>query len=233
MECFPVTRHLSALQNCTQRGSSVHVLLFFVVVSLLLVIPGCSLGVIAGKVLFGDPKIKAPFRDATGVDLMDGEKSLLIICSAPHSILSQYPSIQNDIVERMTLTLSTRGIKLISYDDVAAWFDDHGEWGDFSELADKFKADYVMHIEIREFRTDVPDSDNLQQGKADGKVTILDFDKGEGSPVFERVFNTTYPQFPIPRENKSEHLFTEGFLNRTSDTLARMLYDHRVSETVH
>lgn len=200
------------------------------------VLPGCSLGIMAGKMLFGDPKAKSQFRRATGEDLTKGEKSLLIVCSAPYGILAKYPSIQIDIVDRMTRILDTHHVKVISSDDVAAWFDDHGEWGDFSELSDEFDADYIMHIEIESFSCEVPDSRNLLQGKADGKVTVLEADKKEPitvSMAFERTFDVTFPSYPVPRENKSEQLFIEGFLDRTAISLTHFLYDHRASETVH
>lgn len=190
----------------------------------------------AGKMFFGDPKVKSQFRGATGVDLTKGEKSLLIVCSAPHGILAKYPSIQIDIVDRMTRHLDTRKVKVISSDDVATWFDDHGEWGDFSELSDEFDADFVMHIEIDAFSCEVPDSPNLLQGKTDGKVTVLEAagkDVKTTAVAFERTFDVTYPAYPVPRENKSEQLFTEGFLDRTAISLTQFLYDHRASETVH
>ena len=199
-------------------------------------LPGCSLGVMAGKMFFGDPKIKSQFRSATGTDLTKGEKSLLIVCSAPYGILAKQPSIQLDIVDRMTRILDKENVKVISCDDVAAWFDDHGEWGDFSELSDEFDADYVMHIQFESFSCQVPDSPNLLQGKADGKVTVLQ-SKGKDprtmSMAFERTFDVTFPSYPVPRENKSEQLFIETFLDRTAISLTQFIYDHRASETVH
>jgi hypothetical protein len=203
-------------------------LAFLLAVSALTTLPGCSLGVMMGKMFFGDPKMKSQFRSATGVDLTKGEKSILLACSAPHSVLSRNPSIQIDIVDRMSRTLETRGVKIISSDDVAAWFDDHGEWGDFSELARRFDADYVMNIQIEEFSVDVPDSRNLQQGKIAGKVQVLDCGQNdEPSTAFERRFSVSFPDYPVPRENKSEQL------DRISLTLAQFLYDHRASETVY
>lgn len=199
-------------------------------------IPGCSLGVMAGKMFFGDPKSKSQFRAATKVDLTKGEKSLLIVCSAPHGILAKYPSIQLDIVDRMSRILDTKNVKMISADDVAAWFDDHGEWGDFSELCDEFDADFVMNVEIESFSCQVPDSPNLLQGKADGSVMVLEAkgkDTKSMSKAFERTFDVSFPSYPVPRENKSEQLFTETFLDRVAISLTHFLYDHRASETVH
>ena len=212
--------------------------LLFTVIALssLVAMPGCSLGVMAGKMFFGDPKIKSQFRTATGTDLTKGEKSLLIVCSAPYGVLAKNPSIQIDIVDRMTRILDRKNVKVISSDDVAAWFDDHGEWGDFSELCEEFKADYVMHIQIESFKCEVPDSPNLLQGKTDGKVKVLEA-KDNNPPIismaFERTFDVTFPSYPVPRENKSEQIFTETFLERIAISLTHFVYDHRASETVH
>ena len=135
-----------------------------------LVLPGCSLGVMAGKLFFDDPKMKSVLRTGTGTDLTKGDKSILIACSTTHQILSKHPGIRIDIVDKMSRILDTRKIKVIPADDVATWFDDHGEWGDFSELADSFDADYVMHIDLKSFSIVVPDSPNLLQGKAEARL---------------------------------------------------------------
>ncbi|MFN9717845.1 MAG: hypothetical protein ACK58L_04070 [Planctomycetota bacterium] len=211
---------------------------FALVLLLVMTIPGCSLGVMFNKMIFGDPKIKSQFRVATDVDLTKGEKSLLIICKAPHGTQTKYPSIEIDIVERMSRHLKVRKVRIINSDEVTTWFDDHGDWGNYPELASRFRADFIMQIQIDSFRCDVPDSPNLLQGKTDGKVTIYravdDIDVESQLPVaFERTFDVTYPAYPVPRESQSEINFVEGFLDRTSISLSQMLYDYRVSETVH
>ncbi len=203
-----------------------------------MVLPGCSLGVMAGKLFFDDPKMKSVFRKNTGTDLTKGEKSILIACSTSHQILSKYPGIRIDIVDKMSRILDTHHVKVVPADDVATWFDDHGEWGDFTELADAFDADYVMHIDLKSFAVGVPDSPNLLQGKTEGRVSMIDIkmggkdkDKKRASVAVERSFSVMFPTtYPVPRESRSEEMFTENFLDRISAQLARMLYDHRPSE---
>ena len=199
-------------------------------------LPGCSLGVMAGKLFFDDPKMKSVFRTGTGADLTKGDKSILIACSAPHRILSDYPGIRIDIVDKMSRILATRHVKVIAADDVAAWFDEHGDWGDFSELADHFDADFVMHIDLKSFDVVVPDSPHLLQGKAESKVTVMEVkgnEKKKTSVAFDRTVNVMFPAtYPIPRESRSEEMFTENFLDRISAQIARLLYDHRPSEEV-
>ena len=212
--------------------------LILLVMAATMVLPGCSLGVMAGKLFFDDPKMKSVFRKNTGTDLTKGEKTILIACSTSHQILSKYPGIRIDIVDKMSRILDTRHVKVVPADDVATWFDDHGEWGDFTELADEFDADYVMHIDLKSFAVAVPDSPNLLQGKTEGRVTMLeiktvgkDNDRKKASVAVERSFNVMFPTtYPVPRESRSEEMFTENFLDRISAQLARMLYDHRPSE---
>ncbi len=203
-----------------------------------MVLPGCSLGVMAGKLFFDDPKMKSVFRKNIGTDLTKGEKSILIACSTSHQILSKYPGIRIDIVDKMSRILDTHHVKVVPADDVATWFDDHGEWGDFTELAEAFDADYVMHIDLKSFAVVVPDSPNLLQGKTEGRVSMMeikmggkDKDKKRASVAVERSFSVMFPTtYPVPRESRSEEMFAENFLDRISAQLARMLYDHRPSE---
>ena len=148
--------------------------LVLLILAATMVLPGCSLGVMAGKLFFDDPKMKSVFRKNTGTDLTKGEKTILIACSTSHQILSKYPGIRIDIVDKMSRILDTHNVKVVPADDVATWFDDHGEWGDFTELADEFDADYVMHIDLKSFAVVVPDSPNLLQGKTEGRVTMME-----------------------------------------------------------
>ncbi len=227
---------MQLLSQSSQRRISHNVILL--TLSAMIVLPGCSLGVMIGKMFFDDPKMKSVFREATGIDLTDGDKTILVACSTSHQILSKHPGVRIDIVDKMSQILDTRKIKLVPPDDVAAWFDDHGEWGDFSELASAFDVDYIMHVDLKTFNVEVPDSPNLLQGKAEGRVSIMELkmvgknkDKKKASTVVERSFKVMFPTtYPIPRETRSEEMFTGDFLNRISAQLARMLYDHRPSE---
>ncbi len=227
---------MQLLSLLSKRHGARRVIMLVLVASM--VLPGCSLGVMAGKLFFDDPKMKSVFRKNTGTDLTKGEKTILIACSTSHQILSKYPGIRIDIVDKMSRILETRNVRIVPPDDVATWFDDHGEWGDFTELADEFDADYVMHIDLKSFAVVVPDSPNLLQGKTEGRVSMMEIkmagknkEKKKASVAVERSFSVMFPTtYPVPRESRSEEMFTENFLDRISAQLARMLYDHRPSE---
>ena len=213
---------------------------------LLLAGSGCSLFVMAGKAFFGDPKIPSEFRTSTGTDLTKSGDAVVIICTVPYRITSEHSSLQIDLLDRISRTLETQGVNIVPSGDVASWFDDHGEWGDYSELATEFDARYIIHINLREFTHRVPQSDNLLQGKAEGQITVhehrgdtSDTKKGVAaiSPVlqtFDRSFRLMFPgAYPVPRESRSEGQFIEGFTNRVALTIAQHFYDARMSDTIH
>jgi hypothetical protein len=201
------------------------------------ILSGCRLMVAAGKMVMGDPLNTSAFEFSTGTNLKDTGEKLLIICSAPHGTLLKFPSVQLDIVDRITLHLKSREIKVVSSDDVATWYDDNGEWGDYSELAEHFEARYVLHVELRTFSFQEPSSPDLMRGRSEGTVTVYEFhedDHGLREAIFEQNLRVKFPEtYPVPRESKSEETFVENLLDRISLQVSQMLYDHRLTDTMH
>lgn len=212
-------------------------------------ISGCSMFVMAGKALFGDPKVTSAFTAATGTDLRKVEEPVVIICSAPHRLLSANSSLQIDIVDRVSRNLETQGVRVVDSGEVASWYDDHGEWGDYSELAKAFDAGFVFHIELRKFNYRVPASENLLQGKAEGHLSVhelksnkkptmgLSKPKDDFVPlveVFDRDFSLQFPtSYPVSRDSWSEDMFAQTFIDRTALHISQHLYDYKTSESVH
>lgn len=222
---------------------------FGVLAAMFSVISGCSLFVMAGKAMFGDPKVTSAFSAATGNDLTESDEKVVIICSASHRLLSRVPSLQIDIVDRVSRNLETHGIRVVDSGDLAGWYDDHGEWGDYTELAAEFEAGYILHVDLREFDYRVPESENLLQGKAEGHISVHQI-KSQNKPaislskprkdfvpvlsVFDRDFALQFPaSYPVPRETRSEDMFAQTFLDRTALHISQHLYDYKMSESVH
>ena len=193
----------------------------------------------AGKVLFGDPEIPAEFRKTTGTDLTESDDRVVIIATAPHRLLSEVPALERDIADRVTRILEARNVQVVPAGDVASWFDDNGEWGDYSEMAQEFDATYVIHIELREFDYRVPQSPHLLQGKSEGRITVhkVAQESAESAQpvtmVFDHNFRLKYPEsYPIAEETRSAKLFIEGFLDRTATNISQRFHDYRMSDTV-
>ncbi|MEZ6123201.1 MAG: hypothetical protein R3C49_08520 [Planctomycetaceae bacterium] len=234
---------LPAGQAYAGRASRSFVSVVLFILPLLFVSSGCSLFVIAGKMLTGDPKVVSPFTAATGRKLKDSKEPVVVICSAPHRLLNLVPSIQIDIADRVTRDLEIQGIQVVPAGDVARWFDDHGDWGDYSELAKEFRAGYVIHIDMRQFNHLIPESPNLMSGIAEGHLSVYSASGRSGekkqilvsvTPLFDRDFKVQFPtSYPVPRESRSEEQFIQDFLDRTALHISQHLYDYRMGESIH
>ena len=198
---------------------------------------GCSLGVMAGKMFFGDPKVACDFTRFTQVDLTETRQRLLVLCSAPHSILDEVPSIELDLLDGITRRLKRQGINVINPDDVANWLDDHGPWEDLSELAARFDAHYVAHINLQRLSYHEDGSPNLFRGQAAGTINGYEVRNSDGDvhviETFVQEFNSIYPNsYPVSADQKSETLFQKEYLDRLCTKLAQKFYDHSFSEEI-
>ncbi len=198
---------------------------------------GCRFFVAVGKMVMGEPQLTSSFEQTTGVNLSESGDRVLIICTAPHNILVDFPSVQLELMDRISHHLENRDIHVVSADDVAAWYDDQGEWGDYTELAEHFNARYVMHLTLRTFSYLEPQSSHLMRGRCEGTVKVYEIDEEGSIPVrksFERNLHVKFPEIhPVPRESKSDSIFVENLLNRVSLQSSQMFYDHRMSDTIY
>ncbi|MBI1310581.1 hypothetical protein GC176_04670 [bacterium] len=197
---------------------------------------GCSLFVMAGKMFFGDPKIKSVFNAQTGVDLMDGEQTILIVCRTPSLMQNQLPTLQHDLSDGILRRLKQQGIRIVSPDAVADWLDDNGgEFDNVAELAADFDTDYIAVIDVESLEFFEPNSPEMYRGKAQGAVRAYRVEKRGGRrgalQVFSGGFNTEYPRFsPVPAHSISERVFQKQFVDHLSQDLARQFYDYRMGD---
>lgn len=205
----------------------------------LVLVSGCSLAVMTGKVLMGDPKAKCQFRKATHTDLAKADKVTIVMCTASDSVRMVYPSAEFDILEGVTHRLKVHGVKkIVSPDEVAGWIDDHGSRiEDLRELADAFHAEYVIHIDVTKFTCHEEKSPNLLHGMSEGRVHAYQL-KEVGSEkrlleIMNTDFSSIYPQGnPVPIEKKSVTSFQQEYVERVTLQLSQIFYDHPVSEEI-
>lgn len=198
---------------------------------------GCRFFVAMGKMVWGDPKDPSSFEQSTGMNLTESDDRVLIICSAPHRVQVEFPSVQLDLLDRISQNLENRGVQVVPPDDVADWYDDNGEWGDYSELAEHFDARYIMNLTLRTFTYVEPNSPNLLRGRSEGTVKVHDVKPDRAIPVqkaFERDVRVMFPEIhAVPRESNSDTLFLQQLLDRIALQTSQMFYDHRVADTIH
>lgn len=211
--------------------------LLAVVVALpLLALPGCSLGIMAGKMLFGDPMATSEFSAQTGIKLEESDKSVLILCTAPHAIKMESPSIEHDILDGVARRLRLRNVKIVDPDKVADWLDENGAWETLTDIAVPLKADYVAHMDLTMVSYHEDNSPTLYRGRALGNVYTYEIDDSDGTPtaleVFRREFKSTYPFGPISADNTSAEMFKKDYIDRLCDLLAMKFYDHKIAAEI-
>jgi hypothetical protein len=206
---------------------------------LVLLFSGCSLFVMAGKMILGDPSVKSQFRQQTKTDLAKLDRRVLILCTASDSVRSKYPSVEFDVLEGVTHRLKVHGIKkVVSPDSVAGWLDDHGgEVDDMKALAEHFRADYIVLIELTRFTTREEKSPSLLRGQSEGRVHVYQYhDEPSGKRLLEIMgsdFTSTFPEGnPISIDKKSADSFQLEYIERVTLQLAQIFYDHPRSEEV-
>ncbi len=221
----------TALLFCWRRWA-----LLSVTLTLLVGVTGCSLGVMAGKAFFGDPKQPSEFRTHTGVDLTKAEKRLLVVVTTPQAVEGEMPSLDFDLIEAITQQLKQHDVKVVDPDKVAKWIDQNG--GRFehpTELAQQFDTDFIAVVDLETFTLHDPNSRSLYHGDAGGQMQVYEVKKVAGSAqalqVFGASFRSQYPQHgPVPMDQLSPKMFQTRFLKHLSERLAARFYDYRLRD---
>lgn len=210
------------------------------VVSLLFATSGCSLLVMGFKMIKGDPVVTAPFKLRTNVDLTKTNKKVLVLCTIPEHLRTQFPSLDHDITERVNRKLKLHNVQLVSSREVNQWYNRiGGVWDNIQEVATEFETDYIIHYEVSAASIRESSSSNMFRGNYSGHATGYEVrtDDEDGPRVaysiFEHEFRSKYPRHaPVPADQTKERIFREEFMTRISDELARVLYDHPMGDDI-
>ena len=223
-----------------RRSAAVHRLLPAIgMAAMLTALGGCSLFVMAGKMVFGDPVQEAPFNRVTRVDLTDGDHEVLVVASTPASVKQDMPSADLVITEQVSRLLETEGVSIFPSKKVLNWVDDRGgQWGSPQEIAEAFpEVDYIILIDIDNLTHHEDNSPTLLRGNVNGNVSAYEVETINGepsaSPAFSQTFKSTYPQlYPKQAHQVSERTFQKAFLDRVCRKIAQMFYDYHARDAV-
>ena len=203
---------------------------------------GCSLIVMTGKMIFGDPKVKCAFSAVRRVNLVKEKKKVLVICSVPESIKLEFPSLEIDLQDLVTRRLKRHDIPIVNPNKVIDWIQEKGSGpSDPSqlarELAGSFDTDYIIVIDLDRFSYTEENSPTMYQGHAEGIVIAFEVGESDGTKtalhVFSQEFQSVYPRFaPQSAHQISKETFVNNYLRRVSLELAHLFYDHPMGEEV-
>lgn len=206
-------------------------------VLLLFATAGCSLAVMTGKMLTGDPLTECAFTHQTGVDLAKDGKKVLVFCTFPEAARPEYSSVSANIVESVALELKREGVSVVKSGKVTTWIGERGGIvDDIDELAAAFKPDYIVHIELDEFTHRADNSPHMYQGRTLGNIHAHKVLKKNGEVSTVEEFTTDFksvfpPNNPVPRSKRSERTFLREYESRIATQISQMFYNHRIDAT--
>ncbi|MEZ6055865.1 MAG: hypothetical protein R3C01_04095 [Planctomycetaceae bacterium] len=208
---------------------------------LLSLVSGCSnITAIGAKMLFGDPKVAATFRQSTGVDLEKGEKTVAIFCQAPYSVTVANDSIKADIQDQLRRRMTLRGIKVADPDDVANALDDLSERSITDAIAKLPDVDYIILIQMDKLSYTESDTSPLLRGRSQGVVQVFEVRRPEEGiqttathtiEVLRQEYQVEFPRsHPAPSSQMTHRDFSNKFLQYLADDLGHHFYDVPTSE---
>ncbi len=197
---------------------------------------GCSLGVMFGKMIKGEPLRTAEFHAMTGVDLGEGKHKIAVVCSTPASVESDLSSLNFDLIDGITRRLKVHGVDVVDPDVVAKWIDDSGGVvTDPTAMVNAFDADFVAWIDIDTFSMREDDKSKLLRGRTNGFVRVFKVEQVGDSKVALSAFNSEFTSIfpshqPISELSRSLISFQKEYIDRLCSELAIKFYDHRPGE---
>ncbi len=203
-----------------------------------LTICGCRFSVGMLRSVLGDTMVPSAFEMRTTVDLSKGEKRLLILCSASHTVTSEEASLPIDVLTGVATRLRQQGIEVVDPDDVADWMDTHGAWDDLEGLASEFEADYIAVIHLNALSYIEPNSSSLYRAAAQGSIQLHEvIDQGTDDAFvaqrYSSPINETYPKsHPISADQTSESMFRKQAMDYLITVFARHFHSYHERETI-
>lgn len=206
----------------------------------------------AGKMFFGDPKMPSAFRLKTGINLEKDAFLVAVVCQTPEAIRLELPSLNFDLTEAIQRRLELRGIRTVDADDIADWIDDFGgRIGPLQTLAERFRPDVIVVVEVEQYSVREPNSLNMYRGRSHGTVTAYRVPRYDGQgrevsarerrkvhadtlrvgkplQVYVAEYRTEFPRHnPVSSDQVSLRVFQRQFLDHLATQLARQFHDYR------
>lgn len=196
---------------------------------------GCiRAGALIGKVLMGDPTIKASFELQRGINLQKGQQKVAVVCSAPASVTAEFDSLAYDVQEEVTRRMRIHKLNVASDDDVISALNrTSGKFDKDAMAAALEDVDFIIHIDIEQFTHTEDGNPELYHGRANGIVHAYEVERDPesgGGPhalqMFFQEFTTEYPKNqPVSADQMAARVFRQKCVDQLADVVGRMFYD--------
>jgi hypothetical protein len=103
-------------------------------------------------------------------------KRVVVIASTSSSSQGQFPSLERDLVREFTQQLrnKVKRIDVVNPDKVWEWVENHPNWTDPAEVAEKHEADMAIYLEVEEFQVQKPGDLNVFEGTSKVHIKVIE-----------------------------------------------------------
>ncbi len=199
---------------------------------------GCSLFVMAGKSLFGDPVVESPFSRAAHVDLTDGTHKVVIVASTPETIKAEFPATNSDLIEKVSRNLRSKGVQVVNPNKVATWLDDNGGyWEDINQLAKDFDCDYIIHLEVERLSLQEPNTPTCFKDTSRDRSTVTKCENERRQSVriasSTNPFDRKYPDgYPKMGDRLTRDSFYRELMEHLGTALSQVIANYRTNDQI-
>lgn len=230
----------SPVQTRSSRSLARRTAIWTVLCLTLGLLPGCQIIIGVLAMVQGLNTQDADFKAYSRESLPKSNKKVAVLCWTPNSARTQYGGLDADIINEVTRRLRQAEIDVVAPYKISKFLDDNTtELKNLpaAELCKKFKADYLILIEINSLSFFEENSKDLYRGTATGRVSTVKATKDgkdlKVSVIYNHPISSKYPiHQPIPAEQRDHDVFCREFVARLSEEIARLFYDHRPGEDI-
>jgi hypothetical protein len=178
--------------------------------------------------LFAGPTAGEPdLNYQTKLSLAGKDKIVLVYCYAGKELKWDNETLDYDLAKYVAYRLNENKIKAIDPDLVSDWLEKNTKWTKTAEIGAAFKADYVVHIDVKDYSLYEPHSQNLYRGRADLIVNVVKMnnDGKDGRGIYSVPIKLKFPsRSPIDHNTMSYAEFKKHYLSALSDEIGRLFY---------
>lgn len=205
---------------------------------------GCQIIIGVLQIAQGFPKTTCDFTKSThGRKLSEKNKRVIVLSSSIDSARVEVPSLDIDIISKVSRQFKIANIKVIDEHKVATWIDDKGNitaGTDLQPIGEHFKADFVVLFTFDDFGYREENSPDLYRGHASGKVVVAEMiddginpGKKRAKVIYNKPFNSKYPlNRPVSTDQEGPDVFKQRFMEQLSQTLTRLFVDYRPEDEI-
>ena len=196
---------------------------------------GCQGIVLLGYLLGGPPSTDPDFHQKTKQTLEGKNKVTLVYCYASKELKWDHESLDFDLAKHVAYQLNGKKIKVVDPDRVYAWLDKHDRWRKTSEIGAAFKADYIVHIDVKDYSLTEANVNNLYRGRADCIVNVVKMDenKRDGIVIYTTPIKSNFPtNGPVDQSAMPYTEFKKRYLSALSYEIGKLFFSTETGDDI-